>query len=248
MSRSITRILHESVLVKYYINPIPSTTTQSIAISQYFQALSPNQPLIQYKHARDANTGKRLNWLQVVLHDPLPPLKSQLESCQGGETDHSDRIEHWRKSAIQVNQVPFQTKMRDFQAAQEHLTAEEKTRLSMVASLLKGIPAFTDHQVTSEHKAVILHQSPTPGDLEDKLLRTSQIVLDSRGNSVPLETYLTETENEYLLFTLDLVLMTREPELITRATAPPQDQTRKKPTEEQAAALERMRSVLLKLN
>lgn len=247
MSRSIARILHESVLVKYYINPIPSTLTQSIAISQYFQALSPNQPLIQYKHARDANTGKRLNWLQVVLHDPLPPLPLQLETTQAIDSDHSDRIEHWRKSAIQVNQVPFETKMRNFQVAQEHLTEEEKTHSPTVASLLKDIPAFTDQPAKSEHKTVILHQSPAPSDLEDKLLRTSQIILDSRGNPVPLETYLTQNANEYSLFTLDLVCMTREPELITLATAPPEDQARKKPTEEQAAALDRMRSVLLKL-
>lgn len=276
-------------------------------------------PLIQYNHQRDANSGERSKWIQVVLHDPLLPVKravgedikgavateqrNRVEES-GGSGQYSDqsqqRIIEWRNTAMRVFQVPFRKKKDVYQDAVAAAAAERDLTTRAAWSILQSIPSFTSSTITQDQQSeadespenrqksvILVSQNPTPTDMELELINTSQIVLNSEGNLVPLETYFADQlksepaatnsegdpnnvnnvnndtynkndndndndnvdipNTEYSLFTLDLVLMTREPEVIAHATKPRTDHLTKTPSKEQLESLDRMRNAFLGL-
>ena len=238
MPKTINRVIEGALLAKYRIHPIPQNLTQSIAISRHFQGFS-KLPLIQYTHGRDSNTGKRSNWIRLIAYDPLPPLTT---------TDGGSVIEGWRKHMAQVYQTSYQTKLNQYQTAK----AREPPG-SIARDILKSIPSFTttpsDEQHHEQKSAILISQQSAPSNLELDLLNTSQIILDSNGNLVSLETSLenlkqTDEKNEYTIFTLDLILMTREPEVITHA-ARSNMPTQRPPTPEQEVPLKKLYDAIL---
>ena len=213
MSKTISKIIQESLVAKFYVHPVPQSLAQSTAICQYFQALNPANKLIQYRHARDPATGTRLNSFRIIFRDP--------PKASSGNTGRL------------VTQVPFHKRASQFQAqAKVHRSA---TRTTTAKQILKSIPAFmyTPRDAPSQpapHSALIVSTEP-PAGLELKLLETTQIILDSETNQViPLEEYLDrkyihgtnhdekDADTGYIKFTLDLALMSRDPNVITYAS------------------------------
>lgn len=244
MSKAITDIIHQSLVAKFYIHPVPQNLAQSTAIRSYFQGLT-DLPLIQYRHARDPVTGTRLNSARIIFNEPLP-------SKNTSETPH-DCIKRWRESSALVNQVPFHKRSSQFQTQTKNRSASNTTTAK---SILESIPSFTftpedTPSKPAPHSSLLVSDPPT--DLESKLLETTQIVLDSDNNVIPLDQYLDLMylkKDESSLqgctnFTLDLALMSREPDVISYAS---QNSVldhfkidRKQPFSQRLKALDRLR-------
>lgn len=182
------------------------------------------------------NTGKKLDWVRVIAYDPLSLPK------KGGSL-----LDEWRRRMKQVYQVSFLEKLKEYKKAVEEET--EGVSKAMAKDVLSFIPSFTKIQQQNNSSAILISQQPEPTDMELEMLKTSQIVLDSEANIVPLESYLTSLQQpdhktEYSLFTLDLMLLTREPEIIKKAAKTISTET-KIPTPEQTASLESLRKAVL---
>lgn len=248
MSKTITEIIHRSLVAKFYIHPIPQNLAQSTAIRSYFQGFT-DLPLIQYRNARDPVTGTRLNSARIIFNEPLPLSHSSETS--------KDCINRWRESSALVNQVPFHKRSSQFQAQAKNRSASNNTTAK---SILESIPSFTftpedTPSKPAPHSSLLVSDPPT--DLELKLLETTQIVLDADNNVIPLEEYLDlmylskddSSLQRCTNFTLDLALMSREPDIITYAS---QNSVldhfkidRKQPFSHRLKALDRLRDNVL---
>lgn len=74
MSLTMSRLVHDALLARFIIRPVPRSVSQTIAIYSYFANLTSQENLIQYRHARDINSGSRLNHFRLLINDPLPPV------------------------------------------------------------------------------------------------------------------------------------------------------------------------------
>lgn len=243
MSKSISRILHSCVLAKYTVSPIPISLTHSLALLTHFQSLTPGTPLVQYKHPRNPQTGKREGVIQMVLYDPLP----------SGEEDASRASREWKERARQVFQRPFRHKLAgaaDMLASRQQSSStsstEEQTELEL-RTWLDGLDPWTNSPPAQESNDSALLADPaslsSSSSIERGLLDTSQVILGPALNQpVTLPEYiLSSPAQDFTVYELDLVLMTRDPEVVERALAPNKHQQHKvNTTETELAALERL--------
>lgn len=80
MSLTMSRLVHDAIIARFHIQPVPRSLSQTIAIYTYFTNLTSQANLIQYRHARDAASGQRLNHFHLLISDPLPPIDPKTES------------------------------------------------------------------------------------------------------------------------------------------------------------------------
>lgn len=150
MSNSLSRLVHDTLLVKYFIHPVPKSLSQSMAIYSHFVGLSAN-PLIQYRHSRDASTGNKSHAFRVLFNDPLPSVDAQAKKFLVGSTtletvdksldidDHSDRISVWQNSRMTVSQNPFYDRLRKFSSNLEKNYTKELDINSLDNSTIKSL-------------------------------------------------------------------------------------------------------------
>lgn len=248
MSKTVAKLIVDSLVAKFYIHPVPKSLSQSAAICQHVQSFSAN-PLVQYRHARDPNTGTRLNSFRVIFNDPISSAaKSTLPETvpNEGKSKIISRL---------VNQTPFHKISKQFQAQAKIVLAQNRT--TSAQSILASIPKFTytPDDVPSKpsaHSSVQISEPAT--QLELDLLGLTQIVLDADNNVIPLHEYLdlmymtkdSSSLEDCTPFTLDLALMSRDSDVITYASKNSlMDHfkiDRKQPFEERWRALERLQA------
>lgn len=218
MSKTVTKLIRDSLVAKFYIHPVPQSLAQSSAICSHLSSFT-QLPLIQYRHARDPSTSSRLNSFRVVFNEPIQA---------GSDSQTSkDNANIWKNHAQLVNQVPFHQRSTQFQArVKAHDFLKEG---STASTILESIPTFTYTPKDTPSKPPShssLFVSSPPSELELKLLQTTHITLDAQNNVIPIDKYLDlkylNPNEEYIdsctTFTLDLALMSRDPDVITFAS------------------------------
>lgn len=267
ISSSLSQLIKSSLVAKYFISPIPKTLSQSMAIYYYFAQLSDN-PLVQYYHNRDIGTGLKLKKIEMVFNDPIDKYYVEQSSLEGSGQDPiklDEFLEKWRKTRLSIKQASFPSrlsqfasKLRDYNQtpSEKELTPElckefwestssyyvpqEPVRLDgklLTASYIHlSQPEQDDTTTTVEDTR---HRKISVSPLENALIQTKQIVLNSETNEVvPLHEVLYDRFTEdngrlifeyanqanhhiffdskrYIHYNLDLILMTREPIAVT---------------------------------
>lgn len=210
-SKTIQKIVSESLAVKYFIRPVPSLE-HSIAISAHFKSLSPH-PVVQYRQARDVKAATPLNSFRVIYRDPLP-LALQEPAKSTGEI-----FQEWKKCAMLVNQRSYHAILNEF----GHRYPAPKTVSEILDEIQPFTPAPTDLPTVPNPQKSIWISNP-PSELELELLKHSRIVLDSNNNVVPMAEYVeADFSNEDLpqnqtAYTLDLCSMSRDSQVVLYTT------------------------------
>lgn len=154
---------------------------------------------------------------------------------QNAEGDHSKEINEWRKACTQVYQTPFALKKQKYNRIAQNTKEETST------TILEKLDPWISTPAKKIESAILVSDMPHMTEMERRFLDTSQVVVDANGLAVPLEQYLQDQEGEYTVYELDLVLLTREPEVIKHALEPANHHS-VKPTPSELAALNNLRS------